>query len=34
MDHRTPINYFYIDNMKNTDFCPDNLYKKEKHAYV
>lgn len=23
MDHKKPINYFYIDNIKSTDFCPE-----------
>lgn len=23
MDHKKPMNYFYIDNIKNTDFCPE-----------
>lgn len=33
MDHKTPINYFYTDNIKSTDFCPDNLYKKREKCF-
>lgn len=34
MDHKIPMNYFYIDNIKSTDFCPEkSLLKTETSLY-